>query len=592
MQLTKLPPQPAASTAEAASQSQGAMRGDFAAQLDAQRDVPAEKPRDDSRATDDAEASGGDLAQTLTVSPAALLVQDGVVSAAALAAQDGAVSAAALAAQDGAVSAAALAAQDGAVSAAALAAQSGAAVQVALGEQDGAAVQVESAVGTAAQPTKSGLGAAPVEAESGGEAAVSNPPDARRDTAVLPVPGDPALAAPSPDEPLQGTAEKLDPEALAAQGKPALPRLERRSRQAGNAARLPGQETVSARAAGAMGPEPAAATPRQEKGGRADGMTSEGVSISAQSQAGAEQATELRADAPVRRDPYRPDARARALERPGAQLSKLGDSLRDVRRGGQASEQPAKHSSRPDAAALHRASHAGGAGRLQPKRGAGEFAASVQADSPGVVETHRQVLGRESLALGKAVPPPAMSTPSEAHAAGLNPVAAPWPGTPPAASGATVAPELPMAGAPQEALPVHVEWLAARGGGNARLRLHPPHLGEVQLNVRVRGTRVDVLIHAVEPAAQHAAAASRDMLGDALAQRDLRMGSFDVRADQGGSDSQGGASSGMHDESRRGGEGSPGPSRGGRFGPRIEGAEPILQAVRRNAAVAAIDVRI
>jgi len=93
---------------------------------------------------------------------------------------------------------------------------------------------------------------------------------------------------------------------------------------------------------------------------------------------------------------------------------------------------------------------------------------------------------------------------------------------------------LPVAGAPQEAIPVHVEWLAARGGGKVRLRLHPPHLGELQLAVTVRGHNVDVVIHAAHPAAQHAAFSSQEMLADALSGRELRMDQFEVRTGEGG----------------------------------------------------------
>jgi flagellar hook-length control protein FliK len=95
----------------------------------------------------------------------------------------------------------------------------------------------------------------------------------------------------------------------------------------------------------------------------------------------------------------------------------------------------------------------------------------------------------------------------------------------PAASGAAAE---PLATPPAEAVPLHVEWLAARGGGAARLRLHPPELGEIDLSVRVRDGAVQVVIRAREPAAQRLVAEGRVGLVDALAARDLRVETFQV----------------------------------------------------------------
>ncbi len=116
---------------------------------------------------------------------------------------------------------------------------------------------------------------------------------------------------------------------------------------------------------------------------------------------------------------------------------------------------------------------------------------------------------------------PAAPTPSPtAVEAALAQVAPPGP-----ASSAPVH----AAGAPEEVLPVHVEWLAARQGGNARISLHPPELGELELAVRVRGSAVDITIRAQDPAAQLAAAQSRELLEGALAGRELRIDQFEVR---------------------------------------------------------------
>lgn len=109
----------------------------------------------------------------------------------------------------------------------------------------------------------------------------------------------------------------------------------------------------------------------------------------------------------------------------------------------------------------------------------------------------------------------------------------------------TEAPVVPPSGAPAEALPVHVEWLTARGGGSARLQLHPANLGEVEVNVNVRGNAVDVVIRALEPAAQAAVAQTRELLVDGLANQDLRMEQFEVR---GANDEPGARSSGQERE--------------------------------------------
>ena len=95
---------------------------------------------------------------------------------------------------------------------------------------------------------------------------------------------------------------------------------------------------------------------------------------------------------------------------------------------------------------------------------------------------------------------------------------------------------------PADALPVHVEWLAERGGGSARLELHPPHLGRVEIAVRVRGTDVEVAIAAAEPSAQVVVNGQRDTLAEALGSRDLRLSHFEVGSggrDEAGADARG-----------------------------------------------------
>ncbi|MCP5055568.1 MAG: flagellar hook-length control protein FliK [bacterium] len=127
----------------------------------------------------------------------------------------------------------------------------------------------------------------------------------------------------------------------------------------------------------------------------------------------------------------------------------------------------------------------------------------------------------------EARPAPAPPVSSQSSAVPVAPVETTQASTAPATT-STAAP-LPGAGAPEEVLPVHVEWLAARQGGNARISLHPPELGELELMVKVRGSAVDIVIRAQEPAAQMAAAQSRDLLVDALSMRELRIDQFDVR---------------------------------------------------------------
>lgn len=102
----------------------------------------------------------------------------------------------------------------------------------------------------------------------------------------------------------------------------------------------------------------------------------------------------------------------------------------------------------------------------------------------------------------------------------------------------TAAGSLPPVGSPQEALPVQVEWLVARGGGRARFQLHPPNLGEVTLSVTVRGSAVDIVIQVQQQAAE-LVSQTREQLAQSLGSRDLHINQFEVRsahADGGTSD--------------------------------------------------------
>lgn len=77
-------------------------------------------------------------------------------------------------------------------------------------------------------------------------------------------------------------------------------------------------------------------------------------------------------------------------------------------------------------------------------------------------------------------------------------------------------------------LQAQIETLSNSGGGTARLRLNPPHLGEVQIQVRMRGERVDVQIQTEEIAARSALLDAGSSLVDALASKSLRVEQFDV----------------------------------------------------------------
>ncbi|MDH3685676.1 MAG: flagellar hook-length control protein FliK [Myxococcales bacterium] len=148
-------------------------------------------------------------------------------------------------------------------------------------------------------------------------------------------------------------------------------------------------------------------------------------------------------------------------------------------------------------------------------------------------------------------------------------------------------------GTAREALPVHAEWLAARGGGSARLRLHPPELGEVELTVRVRGNDVQVSIHAEREAAGRAVLDGRELLVEALAARDLRVDQFAVRTtegssvtsdprDPGGSPGDGG----RRDDAPGQREGEP---RRSQAGPELAASHPVSHP---SSAGGAVDVRV
>ncbi|MCR9093340.1 MAG: flagellar hook-length control protein FliK [bacterium] len=93
----------------------------------------------------------------------------------------------------------------------------------------------------------------------------------------------------------------------------------------------------------------------------------------------------------------------------------------------------------------------------------------------------------------------------------------------------TATPGSPQPAAASQAISVQTEWLATRGGGTARMVLHPPELGEIAIRVSLRGGAVDVVMVAQEAAARGVAEEQSERLAQAFANRDLRLENFEVR---------------------------------------------------------------
>ncbi|RIK90516.1 MAG: hypothetical protein DCC71_25525, partial [Proteobacteria bacterium] len=89
----------------------------------------------------------------------------------------------------------------------------------------------------------------------------------------------------------------------------------------------------------------------------------------------------------------------------------------------------------------------------------------------------------------------------------------------------------PAAGAPSEAVAERVAWLAQHGGGTARIKLNPPALGEIEIEVRLRGGVADVAVRTRESATQLLLAAERGTVSHILAARDIRIEDFSVQHD-------------------------------------------------------------
>jgi len=97
----------------------------------------------------------------------------------------------------------------------------------------------------------------------------------------------------------------------------------------------------------------------------------------------------------------------------------------------------------------------------------------------------------------------------------------------------TATPGSPQPAPASDAIAVQTEWLATRGGGVARLVLHPPELGEIAIRVSLRGGAVDVVMVAQEAIAQGVAEEQSERLAQAFSNRDLRLENFEVRRGDG-----------------------------------------------------------
>lgn len=152
-----------------------------------------------------------------------------------------------------------------------------------------------------------------------------------------------------------------------------------------------------------------------------------------------------------------------------------------------------------------------------------------------------------------------------------------------------------------DSIAIQTEWLATRGGGTARLVLHPPELGEIAIRVTVRQQSVDVVMVAHTALAQQAADDQSERLSQAFASRDLRLEHFEVRrgdpSDASPSGEFGSSDAGARERERAGDgafAGRSGPAgQGGRqgFGEAEASASPPPRIVSSGRA-AGIDLRI
>jgi hypothetical protein len=107
----------------------------------------------------------------------------------------------------------------------------------------------------------------------------------------------------------------------------------------------------------------------------------------------------------------------------------------------------------------------------------------------------------------------------------------PAPADQPAVNGAAAYVHSAAQDGPGEVLPqivkaMHLQW--RNGGGDARIRLEPEHLGEIIVSLRVRDGAVNASLRAENPVVQSWIEGHQQELRSALAQHGLRLDWFDV----------------------------------------------------------------
>ncbi|MDJ0847899.1 MAG: flagellar hook-length control protein FliK [Myxococcota bacterium] len=350
-----------------------------------------------------------------------------------------------------------------------------------------------------ARPLRLALGFAPARE---GESAPSEPPpqsEARTAPARLPLRAPGALEAPAPETTTEAARVEGDATANAVDAARTAPAPSAPTGGELVEEAISGQDTETARAA--LEGQAASRVVRSDDGAAREPSPAPGrVPDPRAAQDAADAGGDAAPRAPVARSAPVPDAALQGL--PGA-------------------TSPALTADRPErAAAPADAPRAADAARFTE-------APPPPADTAAQRPVQAAELARPELILPREVEPPIV------------------PPTPASSETAATAPSA-LASAPRptpaDALPVHVEWLAERGGGSARIDLHPPHLGRVEISVRVRGTDVEVAIAAPESAAQVVVNGQRDTLAEALGARELRLTHFEVGSgarDQAGADGQG-----------------------------------------------------
>ena len=160
----------------------------------------------------------------------------------------------------------------------------------------------------------------------------------------------------------------------------------------------------------------------------------------------------------------------------------------------------------------------------------------------------------------------------------------------------TATPGSPQPVAASEAISIQTEWLATRGGGTARMVLHPAELGEIAIRVTLRNGAVDVVMVAQEAAAHGVAEEQSERLAQAFANRDLRLENFEVR--RGGAEELLDGAMGQFAESEmerdgRPGEEESGGKRGQAGGVESEGEAPVaVPRILTRAPETGVDLRI